>query len=69
MNYQPNMRENSHDIIDTVCGTDKSNTSLIKSNDSPHSTLPTNLIMNAAQYAGGVPTGQGLKIIKPQSTV
>lgn len=52
--------DNSQEVIDTICGTDKSNTSLIKSNESPHSTLPNAL--NAANV------GTGGVAIKPQST-
>ena len=56
LNYQRgNTRETSHEVIDTVCGTDKSNTSF----ESPRSTMPINLNAN----------NTGLQIIKPQSTV
>lgn len=51
--------ETSHDVIDTVCGTDKSNTSLV---EAPQSTMPNT--MNMA-LGGGTAVNQ---IIKPQST-
>ena len=53
--------EISHEVIDTVCGTDKSNTSLV---EAPQSTMP-NTMNNVATLGGGAAMNQ---IIKPQST-